>query len=72
MHANSSMTQQALTTSLEEAACLGGSTKELGGGVEAAGAEEAVLLGEALVVPAFFAVWALCSWKRLPLLKSWL
>ena len=61
MHTTTSITQQALTTSRKEAACLGASTKELGGGVEAAGAEEAVLLGEASVVPAFFAVWALCS-----------
>ena len=35
------------TTSVKEAAFLGGSTKELGGGVEAAGAEEAVFLWDA-------------------------
>ena len=57
---------------MKEADCLGGSTKELGGGEEAPGAEEAVLLGEASVAVVFLDCCALCSWKRLPLLTSWL
>lgn len=49
-------TQRALTTSRKEAACLGGSTNELGGELGAPGAEEAVLLlGEASVLPGFLA-----------------
>ncbi len=49
---------------------MGGLAKVLEGAEEAVDGEEAELLGEASATVSLLACWALCSWKRLPLLTS--